>query len=63
MFLVEGGPKTPEVSMAIGSNLKRLAISGYFALLAVSAIAAACPTSIAVSLIELLLKVFKNVAS
>ena len=62
MFLVEG-PKTPEVSIAIGSKRNLLTISGYLALLALSAFAAAWPTSIAVPLIELSPKVLTHVAS
>ena len=62
MFFVEG-PNTPEVSIAIGSNRNLLTISGYFDLLADSAFAAACPTSIADSMIELSPKVFMHVAS
>ena len=62
MFLVDG-PKTPEVSIAMGSNLYLLTKSGYFALLAVSALAAACPTSIAELRIKLSLNVLTHVAS
>ena len=45
--ILEEGPKTPEVSMATGSNLNLLTYSVYFALLAFSALAAAWPTSTA----------------
>ena len=62
MFLVEG-PKTPEVSIATGSNLNLLTRSGYLDLLEFSAFAAAWPASIAVSFIELLAKVLTHVAS
>ena len=62
MFLVDG-PKTPEVSIAMGSNLYLLTKSGYFALLAVSALAAACHSSIAELMIKLSLNVLTHVAS
>ena len=62
MFLVEG-PKTPEVSIATGSNLNLLTRSGYFALFEFSALPAALPASMAVSFTELSPKVFMHVAS
>ena len=62
IFLVEG-PNTPEVSIAIGSNLYLWTNSGYLDLLEFSALAAACPLSIAVSLITLSPNVLTHVAS
>ena len=62
MLLVEG-PKTPDVSIATGSNLKFLTRSGYLILLAFSAFSAAQPASNAVSFMELSLKVLMHVAS
>ena len=62
MFLVEG-PNTPEVSIAMGSNLNLLASSGYLVLLVFSAFAAAWPASTAVSFTELSAKVLTQVAS
>ena len=47
IFLVEG-PNTPEVSIAIGSNLYLWTNSGYLDLLEFSALAATCPLPIAV---------------
>ena len=61
-ILVEG-PYTPEVSMAIGSNLNLPIRPWYFALLEFSAFVAARPASIADSLTELSAKVFQQVAS
>ena len=62
MFLVVG-PNTPEVSIAIGSNLYLLARSEYFDRFAFSAFAAAWPTSIAELLIVLSANVLTQVAS
>ena len=62
MFLVEG-PNAPDVSIATGSNLNLLTRSGYLALLEFSAFAAAWPTSIAVSFMQLSPKVLTHVAS
>ena len=62
IFLVEG-PNTPEVSIAIGSNLYLWTNSGYLDLLEFSVLAAACPLSIAVSLITLSPNVLTHVAS
>ena len=49
--------------MAIGSNLRSLTSPGYLVLFAFSALAAAEPTLIAASLIELSAKVFTHIAS
>ena len=57
------GPNAPEVSIAIGSNWNLLTKLGYFLLLSFSAFAAACPTSVAVSLTELSPNVLTHVAS
>ena len=62
IFLVEG-PKTPEVSMAIGSKLYLWTNTGYLFLLSFSALAAACPLSIAAWLMILSPKVLTQVAS
>ena len=57
------GLNTPEVSIAIGSNLYLRTNSGYLVILEFSALAAACPLSIAVSLITLSPNVLTHVAS
>ena len=62
MIFVEG-PNAPEVSIAIGSNWNLLTKLGYLFLLRFSAFAAACPTSVAVSLTELSPNVLTHIAS
>ena len=57
------GPKTPDVSMATGSNLNLLTKLGYLDLLVLSALAAAEPALMADSITELSLYVLTHVAS
>ena len=62
IIFLDEGPKTPDVSIATGSNLNLLTSSGYLDLLLDSALAAAWPTSIAELFTELSPYVFTQVA-
>ena len=62
IIFLDEGPKTPDVSIATGSNLNLLTSSGYLDLLLDSALAAAWPTSIAELFTEFSPYVFTQVA-